>query len=327
MGLQVVNGALATCTFGSCSTRLKISPISLKGFFDISENMAGAITENVEISIPNGILKTHDHVGNLLSQATYVNGVLQGESLVFNSQGKIAQKLFYDGGVLHGEALIYSEDGQLAHSLNFHRGLLSGMVHVFAPNGGITAEIPYNNGVMEGNARFFNPIGQPLLETTFLAGKENGFRMTYDADSGKMLHKELFVDGVLEGQIPLMEPQEGASDLTEELDVQFNIEEGGGFACSQPIATIMNYNSFVNIRPFCFCSSLANPAVAAATALAGGVLTPQPCTPNTQTPWIPGSPTVSFNKNPVLNDSSKLICAYAGVISIEHAGQEKVVVP
>lgn len=96
---------------------------------------------------------------------------------------------------------------------------------------------------------------------------------------------------------------------------------------SLPVATIMDNVAFKNITPFGMCSSLANPAVASATAAAWGVLTPMPCTPVITAPWTPGSPTVMINGKPALNQSSKLMCAYGGVISITNPATTNVQVP
>jgi Domain of unknown function (DUF4280) len=90
---------------------------------------------------------------------------------------------------------------------------------------------------------------------------------------------------------------------------------------SQPAANIMDHISMLNIMPFGMCASLANPTVAAATAAAQGVLTPMPCIPNTPAPWVPGAPTVMLAATPALDDTSKLICAYGGMISVVFAGQ------
>jgi hypothetical protein len=90
---------------------------------------------------------------------------------------------------------------------------------------------------------------------------------------------------------------------------------------NQPAANIMDHVPMMNIMPFGMCSSLANPTVAAATAAALGVLTPMPCIPNTIAPWIPGSPMVLVANMPALNNSSKLMCAWGGVISITVPGQ------
>jgi hypothetical protein len=88
-----------------------------------------------------------------------------------------------------------------------------------------------------------------------------------------------------------------------------------------PAGHIMDHKPFVNIMPFGMCKSPANPTVAAATAAALGVLTPMPCIPNTPAPWIAGAPTVTLCNSPALNDSSKLMCIWAGTIQFTSPGQ------
>ena len=94
-----------------------------------------------------------------------------------------------------------------------------------------------------------------------------------------------------------------------------------------PAANIMDHIPMTNIMPFGMCQSPANPMVAAATAAALGVLTPMPCIPNTPAPWIPGSPTVMLDHQPALNQSSKLMCLWAGQISIVFEGQATHAIP
>ena len=94
-----------------------------------------------------------------------------------------------------------------------------------------------------------------------------------------------------------------------------------------PAATIMDHAPLVNIMPFGMCSSPANPTVAAATAAALGVLTPMPCVPATASPWIVGAPTVLIGKMPALNNTSKLMCNWGGVIQVVSPGQTKMMIP
>ena len=96
---------------------------------------------------------------------------------------------------------------------------------------------------------------------------------------------------------------------------------------SMPIANIMDNKPMVNIMPFAMCMSLANPTVASATAAAMGVLTPMPCVPSIPAPWVPGSPTALVANFPALNNSSQLMCAYAGVITITNPGQTTIMIP
>jgi hypothetical protein len=43
--------------------------------------------------------------------------------------------------------------------------------------------------------------------------------------------------------------------------------------------------------------------------------------PATVAPWVAGAPTVLIANMPALTDDSKLMCCWAGVISITFAGQ------
>jgi len=98
-------------------------------------------------------------------------------------------------------------------------------------------------------------------------------------------------------------------------------------ASNQPAANIMDHVPMENIMPFGMCSSMANPEVAAATAAALGVLTPMPCIPVTSSPWMPGAVTVLLDGNPALDNSSKTLCNWGGVITINFAGQVTVEIP
>lgn len=94
-----------------------------------------------------------------------------------------------------------------------------------------------------------------------------------------------------------------------------------------PAANIMDHKPMVNIMPFGVCSSLANPAVASATAAALGVLTPMPCVPATAAPWAPGAATVMIAKMPALDNVSKCMCSFGGVISFTNSGTVKTMIP
>jgi hypothetical protein len=89
-------------------------------------------------------------------------------------------------------------------------------------------------------------------------------------------------------------------------------------------ATVMDFAPIVNIPPFGMCTSLANPAVAAATTAAFGVLTPMPCVPVTLGPWKPGAFKVKINNFPALPNHAICNCAWGGVIKITAPGQFQV---
>lgn len=90
---------------------------------------------------------------------------------------------------------------------------------------------------------------------------------------------------------------------------------------NMPAANIMDHVPMVNIMPFGMCTTPSNPAVAAATAAALGVLTPMPCIPATTTPWVSGAPTVLLGNMPTLDNTHKCMCMWGGVISVVVPGQ------
>ncbi len=96
---------------------------------------------------------------------------------------------------------------------------------------------------------------------------------------------------------------------------------------NMPAANIMDNVPIKNIPPFGVCSSPSNPAVAAATAAALGVLTPMPCVPVTVAPWTPGAATVLIANMPALDNVSMCNCMWGGVITFVKAGTTKTMVP
>ena len=94
-----------------------------------------------------------------------------------------------------------------------------------------------------------------------------------------------------------------------------------------PDANIMDHVPITNIPPFGMCTTPTNPAVAAATAAALGVLTPMPCVPVTPAPWVAGAPNVMLGNQPTLDNISTLLCNWGGVIKFIDAGEVTVNVP
>ena len=89
----------------------------------------------------------------------------------------------------------------------------------------------------------------------------------------------------------------------------------------QCAANIQDHVPMLNIAPFGMCLSPSNPQVAAATAAALGVLTPQPCIPVTASPWVPGVATAMLSNQPVLDNLSTCSCTWGGIIIIVDPGQ------
>ena len=95
----------------------------------------------------------------------------------------------------------------------------------------------------------------------------------------------------------------------------------------QPAANIMDFVPMKNIMPFGMCTTPSNPMVAAATAAAMGVLTPQPCIPVVVSPWKVGAISVLIGGMPALDNISTNLCMWGGLITITNPGQATNMVP
>jgi hypothetical protein len=92
---------------------------------------------------------------------------------------------------------------------------------------------------------------------------------------------------------------------------------------SKPIATVMD----VSLSSFGMCSSMINPQVAAATAAAMGVLTPQPCSFAPVGVWSTTKAGMLIDGKPILTNDAKLVCAIGmGKLSIIDPGQSGIVI-
>lgn len=148
---------------------------------------------------PPNVVETYNEEGALTQKSTYVDGVLDGETLVFNPKGTVIRKFFYRQGKLHGEALIYNDDGKLAQRLTYEDGVLDGPFQIYS-NDVLMTEIPYSKGVREGLGSTYAPNGRLQSQTTYKGDKENGVRTIYNPELGYVVRTETLVDGIVEGQ-------------------------------------------------------------------------------------------------------------------------------
>jgi hypothetical protein len=304
MTFLVIDQVKIYCSYGTCDIKLKITPLSLP-VANFAVNLdAPAITAGMSISPPNGVVSQFDAAGNLIGQATFANGIPDGPSVSFDAKGRITQKLPFVKGKLQGIVAIHTE-------------------------GVVTAEMNFKAGVMAGKSKFYDMKGRLAIQTNFVAGVEDGARITFDVETGAVMQEVAIVQGKVQGAAAI--------------DVSFGIQPpsvvipevgiGAGFSADADILATINGKGIanvhdhlpnINIRPFCYCTSPANPAVAAATKKAGGALQPQICTPKTHSPWVPGCHSVSLVGHASLSDTSTLHCAYAGIIKVRETEQKKV---
>jgi len=91
----------------------------------------------------------------------------------------------------------------------------------------------------------------------------------------------------------------------------------------KPAATIQDMVPITNIPPFGMCTTPSNPAVAAATSAAMGVLTPAPCMPVIAGTWMPGAMLTQIGNVPALTSTCTCTCTWGGLVTISNPGSVK----
>ncbi len=94
------------------------------------------------------------------------------------------------------------------------------------------------------------------------------------------------------------------------------------YLSGEPQANISDHIPQYNIAPFGRCHTISYPPTGSATAAAHGKLTPMPCMPHTQFPWMNGKNDVLIKGRPALLKSSTCRCMWGGTISIIFDGQK-----
>src|SRR5690625_4252307 len=86
---------------------------------------------------------------------TYKNNKLDGWKIIYYTNGKIAEKTHFLNGLKDGELIIYSENGQVLQQYKYKDNRLHGNSKVFDALGNITSEGNYKQGHRDGKWKFY----------------------------------------------------------------------------------------------------------------------------------------------------------------------------
>ena len=165
-----------------------------------------------------GVADIHD-----LAQATWV---FEGESKVWDEQGRLTGEFFYEKGLLHSPARYFFPNGKLHKIIPYEQGEVHGTIQIFDENDAAIEEIPYVKGERQGEAIAYWQPGKLLSKEVF----DHGFLINaiYYDPSGKViseikegkgkltqfkeerLHALVdYLKGIPQGQVQLFYPQGG----------------------------------------------------------------------------------------------------------------------
>ena len=98
---------------------------------------------------------------SILSEESYMNGLLNGEAKTYYASGKITEILNYKNGKLHGNIKRFADNGNLLDDLNYVDGKLQGLAKYYNLQGKLIYRGAYDNDERIGKWEYFEN-GKPI---------------------------------------------------------------------------------------------------------------------------------------------------------------------
>lgn len=163
-------------------------------------NESGALlTEfNYKDNVRNGLCVTYFPNGNIESSFMYDNGVVAGQYQTFTEEGKPIFAGTMDEELFTGTFFQYHENGVLAKSAEYKSNVLDGTLTKYYETGNIAAVVPYSNGRVNGIVKHFNDAGVAFQELSFVNDLRCGICEFRNGDnSRRLVYKEVIPnDGI-----------------------------------------------------------------------------------------------------------------------------------
>lgn len=155
----------------------------------------------------NGRYREYYETGELLKEAVYNNGILQGEVKTYYKNGKLKSIIPYKNGIIEGVRSFYYKNGNPKEKYNYIDGKENGTGYLYYKNGKIKQEENYLLGKRDGKYRTFYENGNPKEEGEFKEGRMSGSFTLYYED-GKIKLSGFTLNGLLNGEVQIYS-QEG----------------------------------------------------------------------------------------------------------------------
>lgn len=151
-------------------------------------------------NVPDGPVKEFDENGQVRTDATYRNNLVEGELLHYDEKGRLISRETYVSGKLHGPAqyFTYIMDGTIIVRANYKNMQLDGSWTSSFPNGDPCVEATYQNGKLQGTRTVLYHNGNLNIEENYENGRRQGQRLMYFPD-GSLWYQENYKNGRLDG--------------------------------------------------------------------------------------------------------------------------------
>lgn len=121
----------------------------------------------------NGIVKTYYPTGEVQSELSYANNILEGNSVWYYQNGNIMTEKNYDNGILNGWVKEYLDSGLVKEEYEVREGMKDGIDRAYFENGGLKHIYYFSKGMITKQENFSFDPNYSAPAQNYLAGKRN----------------------------------------------------------------------------------------------------------------------------------------------------------
>ncbi len=126
----------------------------------------------------DGVYEIHQNPGKLV--VTYKDGKKNGETVIYDEDNKIRNRMMYQDDQLHGQMIIYQEGSEAVDmTMVYKNNILDGPMKGFYPSEEKRFEGTYVKGKLEGDFIFYDEFSDICQKTTYKGGLRDGVSATY----------------------------------------------------------------------------------------------------------------------------------------------------
>ena len=125
----------------------------------------------------DGLYEIRHESGHFISM--YEKGKKNGETLIYNLDGLLTNRVTYLQDQLHGPAITYFPDQTIEMTSVYQNNTLAGPMNSFYPNGIKRFEGTFKQGKLEGEFIFYDEFGDVCQKTVYKEGLRHGVSTTY----------------------------------------------------------------------------------------------------------------------------------------------------
>lgn len=134
-----------------------------------------------------------DADGKVTEEACMLNGLLDGETVLYES-GRVRARLQFKNGKQEGEAVFFGDAGELYMKNPYRDGKLHGEATFFDATGKVIRKATYENGELHGRQTDFYPTGKAREVSHFKQQLLHGDFLRFAPD-GKLEERVCYKNG------------------------------------------------------------------------------------------------------------------------------------